>query len=117
MSGGSGTTNTTGASEEEEIENAPLSAAKIVGTYSNYVNMMKMKNVSKGHSMPMDEPMIVLDSNNGAEHSTTAGKRLNVVLYSSQIFSGKTVAAGVTTAESFNILTWQQVIGEEKCAN
>eukprot|EP00978_Attheya_sp_CCMP212_P019911 scaffold56522_cov59-Attheya_sp.AAC.9 len=32
MSEGSLTMTTTGASEEEEIENAPLNAAKIVGT-------------------------------------------------------------------------------------
>eukprot|EP00978_Attheya_sp_CCMP212_P035636 scaffold156280_cov47-Attheya_sp.AAC.1 len=65
----------------------------------------------------MAGPLIVLDSYDGAEHSTTPGKRLSVVSYSSQIFSGSTVAAGVTTGGSFNMLTWQQVIREEKAPN
>eukprot|EP00978_Attheya_sp_CCMP212_P027084 scaffold90288_cov52-Attheya_sp.AAC.5 len=107
------------ATDEIPAETHPLCAAKIVGTYGDYVSMMKKKHAENGHLMGDNEKLIVLDSYDGAEHSTTAGKRLNVVSYSSQaqVFSRGTVAAGVTTAGSFNILTWQQVIGEEKCAN
>eukprot|EP00978_Attheya_sp_CCMP212_P023510 scaffold72266_cov55-Attheya_sp.AAC.1 len=70
-------------------------ALKIEGTYSDYVEHMKDKFKRKGFNMT--GPIIVLDSYDGAEHSTTPGKRQNVVSYSSHFFCAETVAAGITT--------------------
>jgi hypothetical protein len=103
--------------EVNNIEGAVdvLPAAKIDGTYSDYFDHMSKKFERKGHAMSGN--IIVLDSYDGAEHSTTPGKRCNVVSYSSQVFNGSTVAAGFSTGQSLNILTWQQVQGEEKAPN
>jgi hypothetical protein len=73
-----------------------------------------IKNI--GDEITEGTKVIVLDSYDGAEHSTTAGKRKNVISFSSQLFCKETVASGETTAGSFNILTWQQVMGEEKAS-
>ena len=62
-----------------------------------------------------DENLIVLDSYDGAEHSQTPKKRLNIVSYNSQICSSSTIKNGCATTASYNILTWQQVIGDENC--
>eukprot|EP00957_Ditylum_brightwellii_P128996 9840558-Ditylum_brightwellii.AAC.1 len=67
-----------------------------------------------GDDITEETKVIVLDSYDGAEHSTTSGKRKNVISFSSQLFCKETIASGATTAGSFNILTWQQVMGEEK---
>ena len=52
-----------------------------------------------------------------AKHRKTPGKQLNVLSYSYQVLSGSNFASGFTKGDSLNILTWQQVIGEEKSPN
>ena len=53
---------------------------------------------------------MVLDSCDGAEHCTTSGIRASITSYNSQIFSKSMQSS---TAESFNILTWQQILADE----
>ena len=60
---------------------------------------------------------IVIDSYDGAEHSRNDEGRTNVLSYSSQVFNNQTLAMGTSTSSSFNILTWMQMVGEEKPAN
>jgi hypothetical protein len=105
----------TGASEE--IETQPFMGAKLVGSFLDYVNRMREKH-TKARDCPIteDTKIVVLDSYDGAEHSTTSGKRVNVISFNSQLFCRETIQSGATTAGSFNILTWQQVRGEEKCS-
>eukprot|EP00978_Attheya_sp_CCMP212_P014063 scaffold35698_cov63-Attheya_sp.AAC.6 len=54
----------------EDVES--LMAAKIDGTFSDYVTHMTKNFETTGQSMV--GPLIVLDSYDGAEHSTTPGK-------------------------------------------
>eukprot|EP00978_Attheya_sp_CCMP212_P039066 scaffold199806_cov47-Attheya_sp.AAC.1 len=106
-----------GGDAPEELESPPLSGAKIVGSFEEYDDLMRNKHKETiGAAITEETKIIVLDSYDGAEHSTTSGKRKNVISFSSQVFCRETVASGVTTAGSFNILTWQQVMGEEKCS-
>jgi len=42
--------------------------------------------------------------------------KTNIVSFSSQICCESTVKSGVSPAESFNILTWQQMLGKENSA-
>eukprot|EP00978_Attheya_sp_CCMP212_P033864 scaffold138900_cov52-Attheya_sp.AAC.4 len=55
-------------------ESAELCGMKIVGTYSDYVCLMKDKDEANGFSIE-NENIIVMDSYDGAEHSMTASKR------------------------------------------
>ena len=73
--------------------------------------------VKKHHSClrKLEGNIIVLDSYDGAQH--TGRHKTNIVSYSSQIFSESTVRSGASPAESLNILTRQQVLGEEKAEN
>ena len=59
----------------------------------------------------------MLDSYDGDEHTKSPRNRINIVSYSTQMFSSSTVSAGILPTKSVNILTWQQVLGEEKSAN
>ena len=61
-------------------------------------------------------PIIVLDIYDGAEHHRAIHKkRTTIISFSSQLFCLSTLESGATPAQSFNILTWQQMEGTE-CA-
>ena len=61
----------------------------------------------------------VIDSYDGAEHSTSNQGKRSIVSYSSQIFSESMTATeeGVSTAQSSNISTWQRIMADEKPEN
>ena len=59
----------------------------------------------------------MLDSYDSAEHYTSNQTKASITSYSSQFF-GKSMEddnnESISTAESFNILTWQQILADEK---
>ena len=61
--------------------------------------------------------IIILDNYDGAENLKNAKSKTGIVSYNSQMFSSSTMDSGSSPAESFNILTWQQVVGTEKFQN
>ena len=89
--------------------------AKLDGNYCDYVGMM----VKKHHDMKrgLNGSVIVIDSYDGAEHHSRRDKTNSIISFSSQMFSQSTVKKGNTPAQSFNILTWQQVEGKECAQN
>ena len=58
---------------------------------------------------------MVLDSFDGTEHHQSSGIKASVTSHNSQIFSKSMQLS--STAESFNILTWQQILADEKLEN
>ena len=57
---------------------------------------------------------MVLDSYDGAHHTNNVKKKRNIISFSSQVISERTVNQIGSTAESANILTWMQELCEEK---
>jgi hypothetical protein len=102
------------SSNDVEDEVAPLMTAKILGTFSDYFDMMMDKHITHCYHTKDDNQHVVILDSYGAEHSTIAGKWMNVVSYSSQVFSRNTVTTGVSTAESFNLLTCNRSVGRRR---
>jgi len=48
---------------------------------------------------------LVLDSFDGAEHSLSPKKHINIVFYSSQLFSTESINAGISTSTCIDIFT------------
>ena len=86
-------------------------AAKISGSYEDYLKMMENKYRTKNKILKHD--VLVIDSYDGAIHTNTSKGRESIISFSSQMFSQSTVESGDTTAKSLNIMTWQQVRGDE----
>ena len=86
-------------------------AAKISGSYEDYLKMMENKYRTKNKILKHD--VLVIDSYDGAIHTNTSKGRESIISFSSQMFSQSTVKSGDTTAKSLNIMTWQQVRGDE----
>ena len=101
--------------DEDHGVEEELMGAKLRGTYTDYANMMIAKHSNSGRSI--EGNALIIDSYDGAIHSNTDKKETNVVSYSSQLLTSSTVSAGAKPASSWNILTWMQISGKEKCAN
>jgi len=98
--------------EDDDIEEE-LMGAKMCGTYTDYKNMMIAKHNNSGRST--EGNAIIIDSYDGAIHYNTDKKEANVVSYSSQLLTSSTMSAGAKPASSWNILSWMQLPGKEKC--
>ena len=104
-----------------------LKACKIDGCYDDYIYMMakKLNNRNKlvatdnneNRLIHNDSNIIVIDSYDGAQHRKTAKNRTNIISFSSQMITKESIKAGYSTSVSRNILTWQQMIGQESSAN
>ena len=92
-----------------------MACGKIHGKYDDYLEMLKAKHSRLGREL--DGDIIVLDSYDGAEHRWTLKKKTSIISFSSQLFTPAIVNSGLSAAESVNILTWQQMIGDEKVCN
>ena len=94
-----------------------VQGARIEGKYSDYINLMLQKHLSNNKLVKGE--VIVLDSYDGAEHYTSNAIKASITSYNSQIFakSMQDDENQTTTAESFNILTWQQILADEKLEN
>ena len=99
----------------ESLDNQVV-AEKIDADYDAYMQILVDKHqLSNKNKLCGD--IIMMDSFDGAEHSNNPRTCRNIVSYNSQLLSAGTINDGNSPAQSFNILTWQQVLGDEKCAN
>ena len=98
-----------------------IAACNIEGECDDCVNLLVNKNKEKLLSGEQGEclsgRLIILDSHDGAEHRKTTSKKFSIVSFSSQLISKSSVSLGMSPASSQNILTWQQMLGNETAAN
>ena len=73
---------------------------------------MANKHIRKGRTLSGD--ILVINSYDGAEHTNTKKGKTRIVSFSSQMCSTSTIKNGASTAKRMNILTWQQMAGDEK---
>ena len=84
---------------------------RIDGCFKDYVKMMTDK--YSNTKIELDNNRIVIDSYNGEEHKKTTKGKVGVVSFNSQLLSPSSIAK-CSPASSLNILTWQQLVGDEK---
>ena len=101
--------------KKRQVESGEIRFTRLVGGMKVYVKMMVDK--YKRLKIPLDESILVIDSYDGAEHRKIRGKMAGVVTFSSTICSEKSVKNGNTTAQSLNILTHHQYVGNENIRN
>ena len=89
--------------------------AKIKGLYKDYIMMMFNKHSRKKRDLSGE--VLVINRYDGAVHNQTKKGRTGIISFSSQMCSDKTIIDGASPAQSMNILTWQQMIGEENRTN
>ena len=98
-----------------ELEQKEIISGKIEGGYQKYIDLIINK--YEDAKIPLNESLIAIDSYDGALHCNSNKGRTNVVSFSTQLLSSDTVRSGKSPAGSFGILTWQQIIAEEKIDN
>ena len=92
-------------------------AAKLHGSYPDHVNILSKRckrKLQDDSANKYNEKEIVLDSYDGAHHTNNVKKKRNIISFSSQLLSERTVHQIGSSAESANILTWMQELGQEK---
>ena len=106
-----------GALKRIKKDTIGIEGAKIEGKYIDYLNLMIKKHQSNERQVKGE--VIVIDSYDGAEHYTSNATKASITSYNSQIFakSMQHDEEEISTAESFNILTWQQILADEKLEN
>ena len=91
-----------------------IHGAKIDGSYSDYIKLMKTKHQRKGRKVEDNNQAIVLDSFDGAEHLKSKKEITSVISFSSVLFTPRwIIEKAVLAASSLNMLTWQQLRGHE----
>ena len=100
--------------KSREIPTKSLSTARIGGTFADYLSMME-KTFTKNHDENLDDELIIIDSYDGAEHKRTTKGKTGIISFNSQMISPSSISS-CSPASSTNILTWQQVVGDEKFA-
>ena len=101
---------------KESESKANIKTARIKGTFKDYIKLIVDSYTNRG--VTLDDELIVMDSYDGAEHRSTSNKRISIISFSSQIISRSLIeSAKASPASSLNILTWQQLVGEEKAMN
>lgn len=96
---------------QSPTKNSDILAARIEDSYEEYVNMMENK--IKNNNVPLDGTRIIIDSFDGAEHKRTTKGRIGIISFNSQMLCKSSISK-ISPAGSTNILTWQQIVGEEK---
>ena len=88
-------------------------AARIGGDYEDYCNLLKADHLNNGRKL--SGTVLVIDLYDGALHSNGRNERSSIISYSLQILISDTIRCkGGSAANSLNILTWQQVLADEK---
>ena len=85
--------------------------ARIKGNFTNYIDMMTKKFTNT--DIVLGDQRIIIDSYDGAEHSKTTKRKVGIISFNSQLLSTSSISV-CSPASSINILTWQQLVGEEK---
>ena len=94
-----------------------ISAARIAGDYKYWIDLLVKKHLKD--SRVVDGKVIIIDSYDGALHAeSNKNGRSSIVSFSSQMLSSSLLKyKGVTAGSSLNILTFQQMLGDEKAMN
>ena len=100
--------------KSKRVENQVI-GARIAGGFKEHGARMANKDIRKGRTMSGD--VLVINSYDGAEHTNTKKGKTGIVSFSSQMCSTSTIKDGSSTAKSMNILTWQQMVGDENRKN
>ena len=87
---------------------------KIDGGYEKVVNSLLEKKKVLLEKSAVQEDFVVLNSFDGAICGITNKKQLNITLYSLSIVSVGMLKRGLRPASTNILLTWEQVIGDEK---
>ena len=99
--------------QKENSKNKIISSAKLSGDYIDYCNLLVKKH--RKHQRKVEGNVIVIDSYDGAMHKKTSNGKCSVISFSSQLINSDILKHdGVTAGNSLNILTWQQMIADEK---
>ena len=80
-------------------------------------NKLVKSNNNNDKLIHSNSDLIVIDSYYGVQHRRTEKERTNIISFSSQMITTESIKAGYSTSISRNILTWQQMIGQESFAN
>ena len=67
----------------------------------------------KINNAPLNDTRTIIDSFDGAEHKRTTKGRIGIISFNSQMLC-KSLISKISPSGSTNILTWQQIVGEEK---
>ena len=71
-----------------------------------------------GNEQKKEEDVVIIDSYNGAIHVKTDAGNTNIISYNTSMFTSNGMNLKTTTAaSSFNIMTFQQMMCEEKSSN
>ena len=89
-------------------------AAKIEKGYTHFISMMMKKHIKRGREVKGN--IMVIDSSDGAVHSSTNTKEARIVSYTSQIFHQDYFAHGISSVSSNNILM-DKLIDRQKNGN
>ena len=101
-------------STESGATNTTIIGAKLDGSYTDIINLMKSKHIAKGFSLRDGEDMIVINSFDGAEAFKTQKNVSSVVSFSSSLLTTSLIQEKhVTAGASFNVCTWLQMMGKE----
>ena len=91
-----------------------LVGAKLDGNFGDYLDLMRNKLHSYKNTVSDTEDLIVISSFDGAIGIDGDKNCSNVVSFSSSLFTPRMInEKKIRAGESFNILTWMQVIGKE----
>ena len=89
--------------------------AEISGSYGRHVALLVNKlGAVVGEKKVLHEDLVAISCLGGAVHGLTGKKMLNITQYSSGIMSKAAVEMGVSPVSTSAILTWKQVMEEEK---
>ena len=99
------------ATVQEKMKKEPVLGAKLKGNFTSHLESIMKKH--KQVNMHYADDVFTLCAFDGAMMRTGSHKLVNMITYSTCIFSKVLQDAGFTTANSSIILTWQQVHGQE----
>lgn len=82
------------------------------GAIEDYVTIMAQKHDQHGVKVD-EEDMIMISSYDGANIIQSSKTKYSVISYSSSVFNASTInEKTITAGQTYNILTWQQVLGK-----
>ena len=90
---------------------------KIEGEYKDYVKLLKERHLKKSLDPFCNKRAVIIDSYDGAQHEKTAKNETNIVSFSSKLVSDQSLREGYGGGTSLDILTWQQMRGDETARN
>ena len=99
------------ATVQGKMKKDPVVGAKLKGNFTSHLKSIMEKH--KQVNIHYADDVFTLCAFDGAMMRTGSHKLVNMITYSTCIFSKVLQAAGFTTANSSIILTWQQVHGQE----